>query len=265
MLSHTSLAKKVNEFNTDSLQSKNTIQSNDIAYEKIIHSYPYFKKYTNPLLSPFSYHFGLGITGYKGDLSTPPDFVRQKNHLTPFISLGIQYRLTHYVSLRFEASGFQLYSEPTDERKNLIGFQSLNTEAHISVIHEFVAKSSVESYAKKLSPYIWGGIGGIFFNPKSLDDDSNMLNSADTTVSNFSLVFPLGVGINYYLNERINIALEGGARLTQTTLLDGNISEESNNTYDRYFFLGAKVIVQLKTRYKYKRYLKRQVKNRPHK
>ena len=252
-----------NTFSTDSL--KNSSSNISLFPHQVLRGktgQPYFKKYAHPLLSPFSYRLGLGITAYAGDLSKAPDFANQKNHLTPYISAGLVYRLTHFVSFRLEATGFQLYSLPEDNSGTHKGFNSYNAEAYFALVHEFIPKKSIENYSKKASPYIYGGIGGVLFNPKSLEDDSNMLSAEDTTYSNKSLMIPAGLGLKYYLHESISIDLEGGVRFTQTDLLDGNIPTGENTKNDIYFTLGAKVTVQILTKYRYKRHLKRQIKNR---
>lgn len=223
-------------------------------------SYPYFKKYAHPLLSPFSFYVGGGITAYAGDLSTPPDFTNQKNHLTPLVNLGISYRLTHYISLRADINGFQLYSQPANNSDQLVGFKSNNVEGSLILVHEFISKSSIENYTRKFSPYIFGGIGGVLFQPRAIEDDSNLLSANDTTVNNFARVIPAGVGFKYYLHESINIELEGGLRITQTDDIDGNIGIDTNNRNDSYFFLGARLTVQFLTKYRYKRHLRRKVK-----
>lgn len=220
-------------------------------------AYPYFKKYAHPLLSPFSYHIGVGITAYAGDLSTPPDFANQKNHLTPLLNLGISYRLTHFISLRAELSGFQLYSQPKENSNLFTGFKSLNAEGSLVLVHEFIPKSSIESYSSTFSPYLFGGVGYTLFNPRSIEDDRDLLAVNDTTVSNMALVIPAGVGIKYYLHESINIELEGGVRFARTDVLDGNVGLDNNRRDDMYFFFGARVNVQFMTKYRYRRHLKR--------
>ena len=225
-------------------------------------AYPYFKKYAHPLLSPFSFHFGVGLTAYAGDLGTPPDFANQKNHLTPLLNLGISYRLTHYISLRAELSGFQLYAQPSQDANELTGFKSLNAEGSFVLVHEFIPKSSIESYSSTFSPYLFGGVGYTIFQPKSIDDDSDMLAVQDTTVSNMAMVIPAGLGVKYYLNESVNIELEGGVRFARTDVLDGNVGIDKNERDDMYFFLGARVTVQFLTKYRYRRHLKRKVGNR---
>jgi|GEM_PF-6336101 len=242
-------------------KSFNQLQEEPPAVTKLTKSlsYPYFKKYAHPLLSPFSFYIGGGITAYAGDLSTPPDFANQKNHLTPLVNLGISYRLTHYISLRADINGFQLYATPANNSDLLVGFKSNNVEGSLILVHEFISKSSIENYTKRFSPYIFGGIGGVLFQPRSIEDESNLLNVSDTTVNNYARVIPVGVGFKYYLHESINIELEGGLRITQTDIIDGNIGIDKNERNDMYFFLGARLTVQLLTKYRYKRHLRRKV------
>jgi hypothetical protein len=254
----------IHQSKADTLAIKPIVLPDPPAVNKLAKSlsYPYFKKYAHPLLSPFSYHIGGGITAYAGDLSTPPDFENQKNHLTPMVNLGISYRLTHYISLRAEVSGFQLYAEPQNNNDKFVGFKSYNAEGSLVLVHEFIPKSSIENYTRKFSPYLFGGVGGVLFQPRSIADDSDLLSNSDTTVMNYAMVVPVGLGFKYYLHESINIELEGGLRITQTDYLDGNIGIEENTRNDMYFFLGARLTVQFLTKYHYKRHLKRKVKNR---
>ncbi|MBX2841507.1 MAG: porin family protein [Flammeovirgaceae bacterium] len=220
----------------------------------------YFKLYSHPLLSSFSVNAGLGIAAYGGEVSYPPDFAGQNNHMNPELNLGLEYRLTHYVSIRAESSFFTLKAKNLNDPDK--AFKSNNIEFYGAVVHDLIPKKSIESYYRRFSPYIYGGIGGVYFDPKSVENDESLLiEDVDTvTISHpkTAMVFPIGIGFKYYFHESLSMSIEGGTRITKTDLLDGfGGKNDPNPRNDVYFIIGAKINIQLQTNYKYNRHLKR--------
>ncbi|WP_020530171.1 outer membrane beta-barrel protein [Flexithrix dorotheae] len=220
----------------------------------------YFKLYSHPILSSFSFNAGIGIAAYGGEISTPPDFAGQNNHLNPQLNLGLEYRLTHFVSIRAESSFFSLKATNLNDPDK--AFKSNNIEFYGAIVHDIIPKKSIESYYRRFSPYVYGGIGGVYFDPKTIDGDESLLieegDTATISHSNTSIIFPIGFGFKYYFHESLSMSIEGGTRITKTDFFDGFESKnDPDPRNDVYFIIGAKINIQIQTRYKYNRHLKR--------
>jgi hypothetical protein len=80
--------------------------------------------------------------------------------------------------------------------------------------------------------YLLAGVGGSYFNPKGTDASGNWvklaplntegqgLDGAPKDYSQFTIVFPLGMGIKYNITKSIGVQFEAGVRLTTTDYLD---------------------------------------------
>lgn len=78
--------------------------------------------------------------------------------------------------------------------------------------------------------YLYGGIGGIFFQPKAeLDGEwvklrplgtEGQLLDDDNTYSKYSLAIPIGMGYKFPLGSRSTLNLDVGTRFTNTDYLD---------------------------------------------
>lgn len=96
-----------------------------------------------------------------------------------------------------------------------------------------------------ITPYIFGGIGVVFYGPKVDDvklrdkytegqEYANQLepdNSSDRNYSTATLCIPFGVGVKYSFSKRIAISLEWGMRKTFTDYMD-DISHTYYVKYD---------------------------------
>lgn len=102
-------------------------------------------------------------------------------------------------------------------------------------------------FRRILSPYVYGGIGLTYFNP---DADFNGRTNADiladqsTAIDNTQLSYPLGLGVRYDLNQRMQLGLDWGLRIIRTDYLDG-ISQAGNpDRNDAYIFAGLQLVTR---------------------
>ncbi len=84
----------------------------------------------------------------------------------------------------------------------------------------------------RLSPYVTAGIGVMFFNPYTHDNNGKRqslagLGTEGQGIAGYpgyyntaALEFPLGAGVKYRLNNNVNLALEFNYRITRTDYLD---------------------------------------------
>ncbi len=97
-------------------------------------------------------------------------------------------------------------------------------------------------------PYIFAGIGGIFYNVEvtTTYDRTENAEIPETTIRNFrgqkDLTIPLGAGIKYYVNSKWSLGAEGVCKFVPSDMLDGTFrkyyqtSDEFAN--DRFSYIG---------------------------
>jgi hypothetical protein len=101
-------------------------------------------------------------------------------------------------------------------------------------------------------PYAFAGIGFINYRVLLYDEEgkvaggygydipeSSQLNGSTPSKSKpeTDLIFPLGLGVNYKLNDRFNIELEASSRYIASDKLDGKIRFKD----DKYWFISLGV------------------------
>lgn len=185
----------------------------------------------------FEVGVGLGPTAYNGDLSvhTGKDIfgnmgingtVFGNYYIHPFVNLGL--------SLSYgQISGSDRYAEDDVLRRRNLSFQSNITEVALRV--EFnLTRFEPYNFRSGASPYLFGGIGWFWFDPKAeyqgslvrlqpLGTEGQGLDSPWETGELYSLneiVIPFGVGFKYALSEMLTISFEVGYRHTFTDYLD---------------------------------------------
>jgi hypothetical protein len=95
----------------------------------------------------------------------------------------------------------------------------------------FNRRGMLNNYSK-VYIYLFGGIGGVFSNPKLKDKDGD--NITMDNFSKFGIAFPIGAGIKYTIDSRWSLGFEFGRRFTTTDYIDGYTSElsEHKDIYD---------------------------------
>lgn len=170
----------------------------------------------------------VGLSYYMGDIN-PKMPLRQS-------SLGLGAVVRYYGGTRwaFRLSYSYLNLHGDDAVSNYMPERGLafKTTAHdVSIVTEFnffdYFTGSKRSY---ISPYIFGGISGFYFNPKALD--GTQLSGIITDVedygsvpkspkySNWSASVPFGVGVKYSAGKKVGLALEWRMNLTFTDWID---------------------------------------------
>lgn len=222
----------------------------------------YFKAYTRPSFSNWAYDVGVGLSMYSGDLSTASEFGLQNNGLNPSISVNGYYHVTEYVSLRLGAGYFKLGSTTNDVFWKEKAFTSRNAEVFGALVHEFLPKGNVPYQDYLLHPYVFGGAGLVFFEPRDPDTKERLRpqgNNDGKSYGKSALMFPLGVGFNTYIFDNISAGFEASYRMCQTDFLDDASNPKfSLKGNDAYYQYRLKVNVQLTSFFKYKSYLRNQ-------
>jgi len=170
---------------------------------------------------------GTGTASYFGDLIDDG-----KYNFRPSLSAGVRYSFYDRFSVGGDITYFRLAgidaNYPTKARRNL-SFKSNNVELN-GTLRIALFKSSARFYMRRtVNPYIYGGVGLLWFQPRAEYEGKNYnLRSLETEgirYSPFVLNFPAGVGVKFKLNAFIDITLDGGYRWALTDYLDDVSSE----------------------------------------
>ncbi len=169
----------------------------------------------------------IGSSGYMGDISP----TRPYKFTDPAFGGQVKRNFDGYWSLRLNAMHGKMQAadrnspDPAQRFRNL-DFYSPLTE--VSLLTEFNLFKYQASVSKRYSPYLFAGVGGVMFNPKTtLDDQRVELRSWRTegqlpgeTYRPYALAIPYGVGIKYNIAGNWNLAGEVGYRTAFTDYLD---------------------------------------------
>jgi len=197
-----------------------TVQQVTAQYESIVHT--------------GEFGFSAGAAHYFGDLNTRAKLNRPK----PAIGLFFRKQFGNYIALRVAGHYAQLgYSDVYNtqneyqRRRNL----SFNTN-----VFEFTLQGDFNFFKfvpadpdYRFTPYLTFGVGAFSYDPYAyLNGKKYFLRPLGTEgqgtaaypdrkpYNTMALCFPIGVGIKYALNDRMNLGFEVVYRMTTTDYLD---------------------------------------------
>lgn len=191
------------------------------------------------LLAPFfcgaqNFHFSarLGLAGYQGDLKAHTISLSQTKLMG---SIGARYDLSEHLTGR---SYFTLASLKADDKKGTTAMQRRNLNFQTKLFDwELTAHYNLFSLNDRWwTPYVFAGIGIYHFKPYTTGADNSKVllqplstegQGFATGVKEYKLTqfsIPLGLGIEYPLNEDMRLGLEFGYRKIFTDHLD-DVSE----------------------------------------
>lgn len=168
----------------------------------------------------------------------------------PSVSVGYRYKLSPTMALRGYgtwmqlAGNDQLTAEPARNNRNL-SFRSNVFEAFATFEFSIIEEKLKGRYAKRgkkfpINVYVFGGVGGFYFNPKAqldgkwyalkpLGTEGQGLPDGAKEYSLFQIAIPLGIGLKYPINKEWSVGLEYTLRTTFTDYID----DVSSNYYDK--------------------------------
>lgn len=176
-------------------------------------------RYTDPF-GVLSVQAGVGVAYYMGDLN---DGVNLKHlGLGPSVSLGALYRLTEHVSARgelrfYQVSAHQKYSK---NYQNNLSFKTFNPDINLGLQADLFAYNR----HARINPYLFGGVGVTYLNPKAKLDGTwyslAPLTTEGVKYKRLPLVFTAGIGVSYKTSERLSIGLELCNNFVRSDYLD---------------------------------------------
>lgn len=100
--------------------------------------------------------------------------------------------------------------------------------------HIYRSNGVVGKRVNNLSPYLFVGVGGFWYNPKAKYQGKweklRPLKTENVDYSSFSVAFPFGMGLKYAIDKQWSIGLEGGLRYTLTDYIDDVSTEYADKS-----------------------------------
>jgi Domain of unknown function (DUF6089) len=188
----------------------------------------------------------LGTYVYMGDLT--PNSLGSYRTLKPALNLFASKLFSPSFALRANIGFGRLkgddakYAHPEYRQQRNFNFTSPVTE--ISALAEWNVLSR-NYISRGFSPYVFAGIGYSFLkiwrdwsnlNTEYFGEDvlTGLAADAQQSLPRGLLVLPVGIGIRYYLTDRIGISAEASYRVMSTDYLDG-FSKAANPTENDHY------------------------------
>ncbi len=174
-----------------------------------------------------------GIANYYGDLQTKmfPD-----NGYHPMGGILYKYFMSPRVGLRFGATYTQLSAADSNSNIPVNRTRNLSFATNLFEIHGGLELNllPIEIYRMKVTPYVFGGIAGFYFNPYSTDPNGDKVYLRPLSTegqglpiypdrkqySLLNISFPVGGGMKFFIGQKLMVTTELGFRYTNTDYLD---------------------------------------------
>ena len=178
----------------------------------------------------------IGITGgvmyYLGDLNP----IKQFRFPGPAVGLLYRHNFDHHFSIRANAIAGQVWA---DDAKSKNGYQITRNLRFSSFIFELSVQGEINFFQfepgnrkkNNFTPFIFGGVGGFFFNPtvrtssgttylSPLHTEGQGLIPGRKPYLPIQASFPFGLGVKWNPWKGATLMLEWGMRATTTDYLD---------------------------------------------
>ncbi|GJG36339.1 type IX secretion system protein PorG [Prevotella lacticifex] len=157
---------------------------------------------------------GGGLMGYLGDFNG-----NLTKDLQPMASVVARYNFNPYYGLKFNLQTGKMKGSSADVKTYYPAFATKpyefsNTLVGLDITFEynFWPYGTGRDYrgAQRLTPFIFGGLGGTYVSIKNGDKKSD-----------FSANVPIGIGLKYKINKRMNLGVEWAMHFSLSDELDG--------------------------------------------
>nr|WP_314697354.1 DUF6089 family protein [uncultured Prevotella sp.] len=157
---------------------------------------------------------GVGMMGYLGDFNE--SFIK---NLQPMGTVLARYNLNPYMGLKMNFSFGKMKGSSADVKtyyprlaSNPYKFDNSLVDIGLAYEHNFLPYGTGQDYrgAQRLSPYATIGLGVTYVNIKTTNHKSVLTAN-----------LPIGLGVKYKMNERMNIGLEWALHFPFSDELDG--------------------------------------------
>ena len=178
----------------------------------------------------------LGVSTYQGDLA-PDNIQGSFGNLHASFGAFYRYNFNNFISAKLAANYGRLSSDDSKseaeakKRRNL-SFRSDIIEVGLTAEWNILGYQPY-NYARVFSPYIFAGVAGFRYNPKTFYDNQwielKPLSTEGQGLAEYpdreeyalvQLSIPFGLGVKYALTDQWNLGLEAGFRKTFTDYID---------------------------------------------
>ncbi len=175
----------------------------------------------------------IGVTAgaafYRGELSAD-NFLDFGAIEQP--ALGFQVRFSPFT--RFSGRLEGLYAKIASSDENTANVSGLNFRSTVYDAHLLLEWNMVDANfgpSTGLTPYLFGGIGGIYFQSQGeyegefvdlqpLGTEGQGLEGYGDKYNQLNAAIPFGLGLRFWLGDRISLLVEGSTRFLFTDYLD---------------------------------------------
>ena len=197
----------------------------------------------------FQFGVGAGTFIYQGDLT--PSSLGSYRTMKPVINLFAAKFFNPFLSLRANLAFGGLngddakYSDPEYRRQRNFNFRSPVAEGSAIAEWNVLGRNYI---SKGFSPYLFAGVGYSFLkikrdwsnlNTEYFSAESELMmgvtEDAQQSLPEGLLVLPVGIGVRYYLSDKIGISAETSYRLASTDYLDGFSRAANPAKKDHYY------------------------------
>jgi len=169
----------------------------------------------------------LGLSSYLGELTNPGDYFDSKINFGTGLEYYAYGRFTVRTNLQwFRIGGSDEKADPErlDRGIRNLSFRSDNFEWMIGGAFYLFDNDDTFTKRKIVNPYVFAGIGLIFYNPKAEYQGQyyslRPLMTEGVAYKKFATCYPIGGGLRIKLASFLDLSLEAGMRLTNTDYLD---------------------------------------------
>lgn len=196
----------------------------------------------------------IGSAHYKGDLADPETLQKTRFNL----QLGLEYPFLRRFSVRGELTYFRLsyddaISNDQERKDRNLSFFSNNLELSTVGIVNLIPNGARFYQRSILNLYAFGGVGLLYFNPKTIRDNGEKvalqpIQTEGVSYSRFQPTLIGGAGVKYMVNPFINLCLEAGYRITFTDYLDDVSAHRYYDAPDAGYTLTDPLAIELNKR-----------------
>jgi hypothetical protein len=166
-----------------------------------------------------TYSFNFGSSTYYGDLCDDYSCMIFR----PNFGIGYSYRYDKNFSFRAESNFYMLKSRDVYKYRDF-SFKSANVELYVGAIYDLFDYSKRFKKRRLFTPYLFGGIGLTYFNPRAQYQGKyyslEPLHTEGHGYSRVTPILPFGVGVRMKFGKGFDGIAEAGYRKTFTDYMD---------------------------------------------
>jgi hypothetical protein len=172
-----------------------------------------------------------------------------KWEISPVGTFSIRYKFSRDISAKLQVAAGQISGMEKVDTALIYRYTSLLVAPTLRFEYEiYRAKKDLPGYnsrgldmdLRQYWVYLFGGIGGVYFEPVARDD------LPEQNYKNYTWTLPLGAGYKYNFNRTLSVGAEIELMLTGSDYLEG-FSPGHSSKNDRFFMIRAEAAYRFGT------------------